>query len=376
MAQLLQAIERQIHDLAGHPFNIASPKQLRQVLFDELKLPTQRRTGITGEASTDQETLERLAALGHPLPRKIVEHRQIAKLKGTYVDALPALVNPATGRLHASFNQTVAATGRLSSSDPNLQNIPVRTEQGRQIRQAFLPEEGWLLLTADYSQIELRLLAHFCGDEELRRAFAEDRDIHASVAAQIFGVAEAEVTSAMRRMAKTVNFGVIYGISPHGLAMRLGISRDDAARFIDAYFARYPKVKDYQTRLLDNCRRTGYVTTILGRRREIRGIRPDSTYQQRNQPEREAVNMEIQGSAADLIKMAMLNLHRRLQREKRRSRMLLQIHDELVFEAPLEEVKPLAALVSEEMTTPLQLEVPLKVDVAVGPNWLDVEELK
>src|SRR5262249_50213412 len=199
MAQQLVGIEKEIDDLAGHEFNIASPRQLRQVLFDELKLPSQRRTGITGEASTDQETLERLAALGHALPRKILEHRQIAKLKGTYVDALPDLVNPATGRIHASFNQTVAATGRLSSSDPNLQNIPVRRDQGRQVRQAFLPREGWVLLTADYSQIELRLLAHFCGDDTLRRAFAEDRDVHAAVAAQIYNVPEAEVTSEQRR---------------------------------------------------------------------------------------------------------------------------------------------------------------------------------
>src|SRR5205085_1919082 len=207
MAQQLKGIETEIYALAGHEFNIASPKQLRQVLFEELKLPTQRRTGVTGEPSTDQETLERLALLGHALPRKIVEHRQIAKLKGTYVDALPALVNPATGRVHASFNQTVASTGRLSSSDPNLQNIPVRTEQGRQIRQAFLPEPGWLLLTADYSQIELRLLAHFCGDQAMRQAFAEDQDIHAAVAAQIYSVPAKDVTSAMRRTAKTVNFG-------------------------------------------------------------------------------------------------------------------------------------------------------------------------
>jgi DNA polymerase-1 len=379
MAAQLEAIERDIYRLANREFNIASPRQLREVLFIELKLPTQRKTGITGEASTDQETLERLAALGHELPAKIVEHRQIAKLKGTYVDALPALVNPATGRLHASFNQTVAATGRLSSSDPNLQNIPVRTEQGRQIRQAFLPEDGWLLLTADYSQIELRLLAHFCGDAELRRAFAEGRDVHASVAAQIYGVPEAEVTSEMRRSAKTVNFGVIYGISAHGLAQRLGIPRDEATRFIDAYFARYPKVQEHQARLLDNCRRTGYVRTILGRRRAISGIRESSTYQQRNQPEREAVNMEIQGSAADLIKVAMLNLFRRLKREGLRSRMLLQIHDELVFEVPPDELDAVAALIQEEMTTPLEkelrLEVPLVVDMAAGPNWLDVEEI-
>jgi DNA polymerase-1 len=225
----------------------------------------------------------------------------------------------------------------------------------------------------------LRLLAHFCGDEALRRAFAEDRDVHAAVASQIFGVPEAEVTREMRRMAKTVNFGVIYGISSHGLAQRLGIPRDEAAKFIDAYFARYPKVSAYQDRLLAECRRTRYVGTILGRRREISGIRPDSTYQQRNQPEREAINMEIQGSAADLMKLAMLNVYRRMKREGYRSRMLLTVHDELVFEAPPEEIVALAALVEEEMTRPvetaLRLEVPLRVDLAMGPNWLDVEEV-
>jgi DNA polymerase-1 len=378
MTEQLAELEQAIHELAGHPFNIASPQQLRTVLFDELKLPSRRKTGITGEASTDQETLERLAALGHPLPRKILEHRQIAKLKGTYVDALPGLVNPATGRVHASFNQTVAATGRLSSSDPNLQNIPVRTEQGRQIRQAFLPEEGWLLLTADYSQIELRLLAHFCGDEELREAFAADQDIHAAVAARIFGVAEAEVTAEMRRRAKTVNFGVIYGMSAYGLAQRLEIPRLEATRFIDAYFARYPKVQEYQTQLLDDCRRQGYVSTILGRRREFdpSNVRKSSTYQQRNQTEREAINMAIQGSAADLMKLAMLNVYRHLRRENYQARMLLTVHDELVFEVPPAELEPVAELVTREMTTALTLKVPLKVDVAAGPNWLEVEELR
>jgi DNA polymerase-1 len=375
----LKAIEKDIYWQAGHEFNIASLKQLRQVLFDELKLPVQRRTGITGEASTDQETLERLAALGHELPRQILKHRQIAKLKGTYVDALPAVVNPDTGRVHASFNQTVAATGRLSGSDPNLQNIPIRTELGGQIRQAFVPEPGWVLLTADYSQIELRLMAHFSGDAGLRQAFAENHDIHALVAAQIFGVAEANVTSQMRRVAKTVNFGVIYGISAFGLAPRLGIERDQATEFIRQYFKRYPKVEEYQTRLLADCRRTGYVCTILGRRRRFdpQAIRPDSTYLQRNQAEREAINMEIQGSAADLIKVAMLNIFRRLKREGRKARMLLQIHDELVFEVPPEEMPEVNGLVAEEMTQALasQLQVPLKVDLAAGANWLDVREL-
>ncbi|HEY8505460.1 MAG TPA: DNA polymerase, partial [Gemmataceae bacterium] len=301
----------------------------------------------------------------------------VQKLKGTYVDALPALVNPATGRVHASFNQTVTSTGRLSASNPNLQNIPARTEQGRQIRQAFLPEEGWTLLAADYSQIELRMLAHYCGDEALRAAFEQDRDIHASVAAEIFKVPEAEVTPQMRRVAKTVNFGVVYGISPYGLGVRLGVTREEAAKFIDAYFARYPKVLAYQDRLLAEVRKNGYGSTILGRRRKFdrSAIRPDSTYQQRNQAEREAINMEIQGSAADLIKRAMLAVHRRLKAENRRARMILSVHDELVFEVPPAELNAVARLVRDEMVGAIRLEVPLKVDLAAGPNWLDVEEL-
>jgi DNA polymerase-1 len=376
-ADQLHTLEQEIYALAGHPFNIGSPKQLRQILFHELRLPpSQRKTLVTGEASTRQEDLEDLAAAGHVLPRKIIEYRQIAKLKGTYVDALPELVNPRTGRVHASFNQAATATGRLSSSAPNLQNIPIRTEQGRQIRQAFVPgTPGWVLLTADYSQIELRVLAHYAKDAELQRAFQEDRDIHAHVAAQIYGVAEDEVTSAQRRTAKTVNFGVIYGLSAFGLGKRLGISTEEATAFIDAYFARYPGVAAFQQKLLDDARRDRYVTTILGRRRAIEGIRPESSYRQRNQAEREALNTVIQGSAADLIKQAMLNIHRRLRREGRAARMLLQIHDELVFEVPPDERDAVAALVAEEMTGALALDVPLKVDLAAGPNWLEVEPL-
>jgi DNA polymerase I len=384
MARQLAHVEEEIYTLAGHPFNIGSLVQLRQVLFDELKLPTRKKTDITGAASTDQETLEKLAALDHPgarLPRKVLEQRQIAKLKSTYVDALPQLINPRTGRVHASFNQTVAATGRLSASDPNLQNIPVRREMGQQIRQAFVPEPGWTLLTADYSQIELRLLAHFCGDETLRRPFAEGRDVHTQVASEIFRVPERDVTPTMRGVAKTVNFGVIYGISSVGLATRLGVSREEAGKFIDTYFARYPSVLEYQARLLAACRRDGFVGTLLGRRRRFdrAAIRYHSRYQQRNQTEREAINMEIQGSAADLIKLAMLNVYRRLRREGFQARMLLQIHDELVFEAPPDELPRLARLVREEMTDhvvkPLQLQVALQVDLAAGPNWLDVTEL-
>ncbi len=384
MGQQLETIEKDIYDLAGRPFNIGSLVQLRQILFEELKLPVQGKTGVTGSASTDQETLEKLAALDRPeaaLPRRILDYRRIAKLKSTYVDALPELVDPATGRVHSAFNQTVAATGRLSSSNPNLQNIPVRREEGQQIRQAFVPAAGWLLLTADYSQIELRLLAHFCGDDELRRAFAEERDVHAAVAAQIFGVPEAEVNTEQRRLAKTVNFGVIYGMSAVGLGERLQIPRERASQFIASYFARYPKVLEYQDRLLRNCRASGYVATILGRRRSFdrEAVRSKSTFQQRNQAEREAINMQVQGSAADLIKLAMLHVFRRLQRERLRARMLLQIHDELVFETPPEELPVLAELVREEMTTPvakaLDLQVPLRVDRSSGTNWLDVTEM-
>jgi DNA polymerase-1 len=373
----LAGMETAIHALAGREFNIASPKQLREILFDRLKLPIQKRTGTTNEPSTDQESLERLAALGHELPRKIIEHRQVAKLKGTYVDALPALVNPKTGRVHTSFNQTVASTGRLSSSDPNLQNIPARTEQGRQIRQAFIPREGWRLVTADYSQIELRLLAHFTGDGKMREAFAADQDIHTAVAAGIFKVPDDRVTSDQRRMAKTVNFGIIYGMSAHGLAVRLGMPRPDAEKFIDEYFARYPKVLTYQDDLLAKARATGYVGTVLGRRRRFdpSGIREKSSYQNRTSAEREAINMEIQGSAADMMKLAMLGVYRRLKDEKFQAKMLLSVHDELVFEAPPKEVPKVAALVREEMIGAMELSVPLRVDVAAGPNWLDVDDV-
>lgn len=373
----LDAIEKLIHQMAGKSVNIASPAKLREILFDEMKLPVQKRTDKTGEASTDQESLERLAALGHELPKAIIEHRQVAKLKGTYVDALPALVNKKTGRIHTSFNQTVAATGRLSSSDPNLQNIPARSDQGKQIRQAFIPEPGWKLLTADYSQIELRLLAHFSGDENLRTAFSQDKDVHTIVAAQIFKVPESKVQDQQRRVAKMVNFGVIYGMSAHGLGVRLGIPRGEAAEFIDAYFARYPKVLEYQDRLLAKTRETGVVKTILGRRRVLdrSGIRPTTTYQQRSQPEREAINTEIQGSAADLMKLAMLNVYRRLKEGNRRAKMVLTVHDELVFEVPPDELQPVADLARYEMATALKLDVPLKVDVAAGPNWLDVTDV-
>ena len=366
----LEALEQEIYALAGHPFNIASPKQLQQVLFEEQKLPVISRTK-TGP-STEAEVLEELAQ-SHPLPAKIVEYRQYAKLQGTYVDALPEMIHPGTGRIHASFHQAVAATGRLSSSDPNLQNIPVRTEAGREIRSAFVPgQPGWVLLAADYSQIELRVLAHYSGDEQLLAAFARDEDIHARVASQVYGVPLEQVTADMRRQAKTVNFGVIYGQSPFGLAKQLGISKDDAARFIDAYFAGYPGIEAFLRRVLEECHKKGYVSTILGRRRAIEGVRPDAG-RHRNLPERTAVNTVIQGSAADLIKLAMVAILRRLRAGESPARMLLQIHDELVFETPAERVNDLASVVIDEMSHAHPLSVPLKVDVKVGPNWADAK---
>jgi DNA polymerase-1 len=371
-AEKLATIEEEIYREAGHRFNIGSLPQLRHVLFDELKLPSSKKTP-GGEQSTDSEVLEELAGK-HRLPRMIIEHRQLAKLKSTYLDALASEAH-ADGRIHASFNQGVAATGRLSSSDPNLQNIPIRTESGSQIRQAFVAGfPGWSLLTADYSQIELRVLAHYTDDPALVRAFAADQDIHTAVAARIFGVAEAAVDSQMRRVAKTVNFGVIYGLSPFGLAGRLGISREEATAFIEAYFREYAGVDAFITRTLEAALASGRVETILGRRRPINGIK-NTTGRARNPAERYAINTVIQGSAADLIKRAMLVVEQRIRARGLQARMLLQIHDELVFEAPDAEIAELATLVRQAMTTALELKVPIKVDLAGGPNWLDVQGL-
>jgi DNA polymerase-1 len=373
-AQRMQGLEGEIYALAGGKFNINSRQQLAKILFTDLKLPPGKKTK-TG-ASTDLDVLEGLAKL-HTLPAKIIEYRQYAKLQSTYVDALIGLVHPQTGRVHTSFKQDVAATGRLSSTDPNLQNIPVRTEEGREIRAAFIPgEPGWKLLTADYSQIELRVLAHFSGDEALQRAFAADEDVHAMVASEVYAVPLQEVTREMRRGAKAVNFGVIYGQSPFGLAKSLDIEQAQAAVFIDAYFARYPGVNDFIQRTLAECRKRSYVNTVLGRRRTVQGVRDISSLgdsHQRNLPERIAINTVIQGSAADLIKKAMIHVHARMQREEFRARLLLQIHDELVFEVPGDEIERLAALVREEMESVERLSVPLKVDIKVGDNWADCE---
>ncbi|HEY7203624.1 MAG TPA: DNA polymerase I [Methylomirabilota bacterium] len=364
----LDRTTREIYDLAGEEFNIGSPKQLAYILFEKLKLPPVKRTK-TGY-STDADVLEQLA-IGHDLPARIVEHRTLAKLKSTYADALPTLVNPVTGRIHTSFNQLVAATGRLSSSAPNLQNIPVRTELGRRIRAAFVPDPGWRFLAADYSQIELRILAHVSGEESLVEAFRRGEDIHSRTASEVFGVAIDAVTPEQRDIAKTTNFSVIYGVTAFGLSRGLAISTKQAQEFLDRFFARHPRVKAYLTRTVAEARERGFVTTLLGRRRylpELRSGNPNL----RGFGERMATNAPIQGTAADLVKIAMVRMAERLRTAGLQSRMLLQVHDELLFEVPAAETDRLRALAVEVMESALPLDVPLKVDVKVGEDWATV----
>jgi len=366
----MSALLAEIYSIAGVEFNVSSPPQLREVLFQRLKIsPRGVRRGKTG-LSTDVDVLTRLAR-EHPLPAKILDYRSLAKLKSTYVDTLPALVDPATGRIHTCFNQTVAATGRLSSSDPNLQNIPVRTEEGRRIRAAFLPAPGQKLVSADYSQIELRVLAHISGDETLIAAFRGGEDVHVRTAAEVFRVPAAEVSADQRRAAKVINFGIIYGMGPSRLSKELGISFEEAETYIGNYFARYPGVSEYVRRTLDEARKKGYVTTLLGRRRFM----PDLTNPEggvRQFAERTAVNTPIQGTAADLIKVAMVRIDRRLSEQGSGAGMILQVHDELILEAPEAEVEAVVTVVREEMEGAAELVVPLEVAVGVGANWADI----
>ncbi|MEE9240537.1 MAG: DNA polymerase I [bacterium] len=361
----LEAIQAQIYEIAGEEFNINSPKQLRVILFEKLNLPVIRKTK-TGP-STDIDTMEKLAAR-HPLPQEILNYRQLSKLKNTYVDTLPGLVSPRTGRIHASFNQTVAATGRLSSSDPNLQNIPIRTDLGREIRLAFLPEEGWKLLSADYSQIELRVLAHFTNDPALVAAFENEEDIHLTTASAVYGVSAEEVDDEMRRIAKAVNFGIIYGQGAFGLSQTLGISQSEARSFIDAYFDRFASVPAFVKKVIEEGTERGYVTTLFNRRRYLPDL-ASRNRNARNAAERTAVNSVIQGSAADIIKRAMIAISARLKKEKRRTRMLIQVHDELLFEIPPKEVKAVSKLVTGEMEGAVALRVPLAVEASTGDNW-------
>jgi len=361
-------LTEEVHALAGKPFNISSPQQLGRVLFEDLRLPAPVKYGKGKTISTAADVLEELAP-DHEIVRKVLEYRQLTKLKGTYVDALPALLG-ADGRLHTSFNQTGAATGRLSSSNPNLQNIPIRTELGREIRAAFVPREGWSLLVADYSQIELRLLAHMSGDALLVEAFRHGEDIHTRTASEVLGVPPLMVTPEARRDAKVVNFGIVYGISDFGLAQQLGISRGEAKRYIEGYFARYKGVRGFIDQTIAEVRQTGVTKTLFGRERPIPDINsrnPNS----RGFAERTAVNSPLQGTAADLIKLAMVRIDRALAGKQ--SKMLLQVHDELVFECPPEELDDVAGLVKREMEGVHELGVPLLVDIGSGKNWRDAK---
>jgi DNA polymerase-1 len=361
----------EIHEMAGKPFNISSPQQLGRVLFEDLKLPAPVKYGKGKTISTAADVLDDLAE-EHEVVRKVLEYRQLTKLKGTYVDALPALIDARTGRLHTSFNQTGAATGRLSSSNPNLQNIPIRTELGREIRAAFIPRAGWKLVVADYSQIELRLLAHMSRDAVLVEAFRNGEDIHTRTAAEVMGIPPLMVGPEERRRAKAVNFGIVYGISPFGLSQQLGIPRAEAELYIHGYFERYTGVKKFIDATIAEVRRTGVTKTLLGRERPIPEMNSRNPTA-RGFAERTAVNSPLQGTAADLIKLAMVTIDRRLREEKYQAAMLLQVHDELVFEAPPAETQRLAAMVKHEMEQVYPLEVPLVADIGVGANWRDAK---
>ncbi|MFC1927171.1 DNA polymerase I [Chloroflexota bacterium] len=368
MGKELLRLEKEIYSSVGHQFNINSPQQLGKVLFEDLRLPQSRRTK-TGY-STEASVMEALRGV-HPVIEFILQYRQLSKLKATYVDALPALINRKTGRVHTTFNQTGTTTGRLSSSDPNLQNIPIRTEMGNKIRKAIMAPPGAYLLSADYSQIDLRVLAHLSQDPSLVAAFAQDEDIHATTASKLFGISVDEVSSEMRRNAKTVNFGVIYGMSDYGLEQATKLSREEAAQFIALYFDKYPKVKEYLEATKQQARKLGYVQTVLGRRRFLPEVR-SANRMVREGAERMAINAPVQGSSADIIKIAMIDLYREMEKRKLKSKMLLQIHDELLFEVAEAEVAEMRSLVSELMPKAVELRVSVKIDIKLGKNWAEM----
>lgn len=365
----MNRIEKEIHELAGTDFNIASPKQVGEVLFDRLKIVDKPKKTKTGQYVTSEEVLESLRAK-HPVVEKILEHRGLKKLLGTYIDALPKLINPVTGHIHTSFNQTITTTGRLSSSNPNLQNIPVRNEYGKEIRKAFIPEEGCLFFSADYSQIELRIMAHLSGDEHMIEAFRNGQDIHAATAAKIFKKSLEEVTKEERSKAKTANFGIIYGITAFGLAERMGVSRTEAKELIEGYFQTYPKVKEYMNRSIEMAREKGYTETVYHRKCHLRDINSHNAVV-RGYAERNAINSPIQGSAADIIKIAMIRIYRRFREEQLRSKMILQVHDELNFSVYPEEKEKVQQIVIEEMESAYSMLVPLEADYGWGKNWLE-----
>jgi len=360
------ALEQKAFDAAGQPFNLGSPKQIQEILFDRLKLPVKKKTP-SGQPSTDEDSLAELA-LDHPLPKLILEHRALSKLKSTYTDKLPRSINPATGRVHTTYSQTTAVTGRLSSNEPNLQNIPIRTAAGRRIRECFIAPAGSRIVSADYSQIELRIMAHLSGDENLRRAFAEGEDIHRATAAEVFGVPLSQVDSDQRRIAKVINFGLIYGMSSFGVAQNLGIDRATAQTYIDRYFARYPGARRFMDETRQRARETGYVETVFGRRLWLPELRSGAPVR-RQAAERAAINAPMQGTAADLIKLAMISVQNWLDEARLSTKLIMQVHDELVLEVPDVEVQTVKANIKELMQSVAKLEVPLVVEVGVGENW-------
>jgi DNA polymerase-1 len=362
--------QQEIFDMSGTTFNLDSPKQLGEVLFDFMKIPYQGKKTKTGQYSTNEETLQKLAE-EQPIVNKILDYRELAKLKSTYIDALPNIVNPRTGLVHTTFNQTIAATGRLSSTQPNLQNIPIKTERGKEIRRAFIARgEDRVILAADYSQIELRIIASLSEDVKMVEAFEQGLDIHAATAANVYGVELQNVDSTMRRNAKMVNFGIIYGISAFGLAQRLGIGRSEAAGLIDQYFEKYPGIKKYMDESIEFARKNGFVQTIYGRKRYLRDIN-SGNHTVRSFAERNAINAPIQGSAADMIKLAMINIHNKMQKSNFKSQMILQVHDELLFDTFNDEVDHLKELVEFEMRNALKLNVPIEIGMGIGENWLE-----
>ena len=367
LTQSLQQLQDQAWTLAGEEFNLSSPKQLQVLLFEKLQLPVLKKTP-KGQPSTAEDVLEELAQQGHELPRLIMAYRGLSKLKSTYTDKLPKMINPRTGRVHTSYHQAVTATGRLSSSDPNLQNIPVRTEEGRRIRQAFIAKPGYKLVAADYSQIELRIMAHLSGDQGLLEAFANGLDVHKATAAEVFGVTLDDVTSDQRRSAKAINFGLIYGMSAFGLAKQLGIGRADAQQYVQRYFERYPGVQDYMERTRKQAHELGYVETIYGRRLYLPDINAGNKMRQQA-AERTAINAPMQGTAADIIKKAMISVDSWLQESQHDARMIMQVHDELVLEVKEELVEQVVAELKARMAAAATLAVPLIVDVGVGNNW-------
>ena len=368
LGQRIQQLEARAYELAGQPFNMNSPKQLQEILFGRLGIDSKGlKKTPTGAISVNEDALEKLAA-DHPLPKLLLEYRGLAKLKSTYTDKLPTMIHPDTGRVHTHYSQAVAVTGRLASSDPNLQNIPVRTEEGRRVRKAFIAPPGWQIVSADYSQIELRIMAHLSDDPRLLQAFADGEDIHRATAAEVFAVPLAEVSSQQRRYAKTINFGLIYGMSAFGLAAQLEIDRSAAQSFIDRYFARYPGVADYMARTREQAREQGYVETVFGRRLWLPDIHAANAMK-RQGAERAAINAPMQGTAADLIKLAMIEVQHWLRTENLRSRLIMQVHDELVLEAPADELDTVKAGVVAAMARVAQLKTPLVAEVGSGDNW-------